>query len=112
MVEEAAEDVLLISAAITGIAPNATQDDSRSRPTGRSRVYTEGAGSMAIAIFIADSMTGEIIGLIKDSRSTSNVWGVNNSVTNTADVRRMFGSWGTQFRNGVRTMQEAQAAQN
>ncbi len=112
VVDESGGSVLLVSAALTGIAPTASQDNSRSRPTGRSRVYTEGAGSIAIAILISDSVTGEIIGLIKDARASSSFWGVNNSVTNAAEVRRMFSTWGNQFRSGVRAMQDAQATQN
>jgi hypothetical protein len=97
VVDEPGDDVLLISAMITAIAPSAAKDDSRSRTAGRSYVITEGAGAIAVAVGFADSETGEILALVKDSRATTNNWGLNNSVTNRADVQRMFNSWAIQI---------------
>lgn len=97
VVDEPGDDVLLISAMITAIAPSAAKDDNRSRPSGRSYVITEGAGSIAVAVTFADSETGEVYALVKDSRGTANNWGLNNSVTNRADVQRMFNSWAIQL---------------
>ncbi len=101
IVEQAGDDVLVISAMITAIAPSAAKDDSRSRPAGRTYVITEGAGSVAVAVGFADSETGEILALVKDSRSTTNNWGLNNSVTNRADVQRMFNSWAIQINSSL-----------
>ncbi len=98
VVSEAGPNVLRLSAAITQIAPNATRDDGRSRNMGRSRVYTEGAGSMTMAFTLADSQTGEVFAIVKDSRSGSPVWGVNNSVSNMGDVRFMFNRWARMLR--------------
>jgi hypothetical protein len=97
IVDEPGDDVLMISAMITAIAPNAAKDDAYSRTAGRSYVITEGAGAIAVAVGFADSETGEILALVKDSRTTSNNWGLNNSVTNRADVQRMFNSWALQI---------------
>lgn len=97
VVDEPGDDVLLISAMITAIAPSAAKDDNRSRPAGRSYVITEGAGSIAVAVTFADSETGEVYALVKDSRGTANNWGLNNSVSNRADVQRMFNSWAIQL---------------
>ena len=101
VVEEPGDDVLQIAAALTGIAPSAAKDDNRSRPTGRSRVYTEGSGSLAVAVVYGDSETGEVLALFKDSRATQNNWGANNSVTNMADVKRLFNSWAIQINDGL-----------
>jgi hypothetical protein len=98
VVTEPGPDVLRISAAITEIAPAASKDDSRSRGTGRSRVYTEGGGAMAIAFGFSDSESGEILAVVKDSRRGSPVWGVNNSVTNMSDVRFLFSRWARMLR--------------
>ena len=98
VVTEPGPGVLRISATVTQIAPNASRDDLRSRPAGRSRVYTEGAGSMAIAFGFSDSESGEIIAVVKDARSGSPTWGVNNSVTNLSDVRFMFARWARMVR--------------
>ena len=101
VVDEPGDDVLEIAAMITAIAPSGPKDDNRSRPTGRSQVYTEGAGSIAVAVAYGDSETGEVLGLAKDSRSSNSYWGANNSVSNMADVRRMFTSWAIAIRDGL-----------
>lgn len=100
--ESGGDDVIAVEGAITTIAPSAPKDDFDSRGTGRSRVYTEGGGSISIAIALADGDSGEILAIVKDTRtSNSNNWGLNNSVTNMADVRRAFSSWGTRVRDGL-----------
>ena len=103
LVDQPGDDVLEIEAIITAIAPSAAKDDNRSRPIGRSYVITEGAGSMAVAVAFGDSETGEVLALVKDSRSSSNasMWGRNNSVTNRADVMRMFNSWAMQINTSL-----------
>ncbi|MEM1113791.1 MAG: DUF3313 family protein [Pseudomonadota bacterium] len=103
--DEPGDDVLEIDAKLLAIAPNAPKDDFSSRPTGRSRVYTEGAGSMAVMVAFGDSETGEVLALIKDSRTATGFWGQNNSVSNLADVRRMFTSWATQINTGLERLQ-------
>jgi hypothetical protein len=97
LAQEAGDDVLEIAAMITALAPSAARDDNRSRPTGRSRVYTEGSGAIAVAVAFGDSETGEVLALVKDSRSSNSHWGANNSVSNRADVQRMFNSWATRL---------------
>lgn len=102
LTSEPADDVLEISAILTAIAPSAAKDDNMSRGVGRTRVYTEGAGSMSIAVAYGDSETGEVLGLAKDSRASNNTsFGINNSVTNRSDVRRMLSSWAANIRVGL-----------
>ena len=101
IVDEPGDDVLEIAAKLLAIAPSAAKDDFQSRPVGRSRVYTEGAGSIAVMVGFGDSETGEVLGLVKDSRSSNSYWGQNNSVSNMADVRRMFDSWAMQIANSL-----------
>ncbi len=96
-----ADDVLKINAMLTELAPNAPKDDNQSRYAGRSRVYTEGAGSIAVAVAFADSKSGEVLALSKDRRRSSQQWGVNNRVTNRAEVRRVFSAWARQVRKGL-----------
>ena len=54
-----------------------------------------------LAVAFGDSQTGEILALVKDSRSSSTHWGMNNSVTNKADVSRMFNSWAMQINTSL-----------
>jgi hypothetical protein len=101
VVDTAGDDVLEIAAMITGIAPTGPKDDNHSRPIGRNQVYTDGAGSIAVAVVYGDSETGEVIGLAKDVRGSNSHWGSNNSVSNKAEVRRIFTGWAISIREGL-----------
>lgn len=95
------DDVLKIEAMITMIAPSGPKDDMTMSTT-RSRVFTEGAGGMSIAIMLADGDSGEVLAIIKDTRNSNNSnWGLNNSVSNLADVRRNFSTWASQIHRGL-----------
>jgi hypothetical protein len=98
LVTAAGDNVLLIAAKLTRIAPTAPKDDNRSRPAGRSAIVTEGAGKISVEVTFSDSETGEVLALAKDTRSGSSLWGLNNSITNQAQVRRVFNSWAIQIR--------------
>ena len=98
VVDEPGPDVLRISATVTQIRPTAPTDNPRSRASGRTRVFTEGAGSMAIAFGFVDSETNEILAVVKDARGGTPTWGVNNSVTNLSDVRFAFARWARMIR--------------
>jgi len=98
LVDEPGSNVLRIAAMLTRIAPNASKDDFRSRPAGRNKVFSEGAGKLDVTVVFSDSESGEVLALAKDTRSGSTIWGVNNSVTNSAEVRRMFNAWAMQIR--------------
>jgi hypothetical protein len=101
VVTEPGDDVLQIAAKLIAIAPSAAKDDHQSRSMGRSRVYTEGFGGLAVAVAFGDSETGEVLGIMKDSKSSNAMWGSNNSVSNLSDVRRMFSAWALQIRGGL-----------
>lgn len=95
------DDVLKIEAMITAIAPSGPKDDM-TQNYGRSRVFTEGAGGMSIAIMLADGDSGEVLAIIKDTRNSNNSnWGLNNSVSNLAEVRRNFNTWAAQIHRGL-----------
>ena len=98
LVSEPGQDVLRISAVVNGIAPSAPADDGRARATGRTRIYTESAGSMTITFGFSDSENGQLLALVKDSRAGTPMWNVNNSVTNMSDVRFMFRRWARMLR--------------
>ncbi|GEM_PF-1146025 len=100
--ETGGDDVLTIEAMLTSIAPSGPKDDAASRTAGRTRVYTEGGGGMSISIMLADGDSGEVLAIIKDTRNSNNSnWGINNSVTNFAEVRRNFNAWGRQIHDGL-----------
>ncbi len=101
IVDEAGPQVLRIHVALTMLAPNAPKDDYKSRYVGRGTVYSKGAGAMTMEARLSDSQSGKSIGLIQDRKNMETFWGVNNSVTNMADVQRVFSVWGRQFRDGL-----------
>ena len=98
IVGEPEDDVLRITATLTAIAPNAPPDSGGSRTIGRSRVYTEGAGTLYIKVVFSDSESGEVLALIKDSKDGSSTWGVNNRAANMGEARRVFNTWATSIR--------------
>lgn len=101
------DDVLRIDTMITAIAPSGPRDDFDSRTVGRSRVYTQGAGGMSIAVMFADGDSGEVLAMIKDTRNSDNsTWGLNNSVSNMAEVRRNFNAWGRKIHDGLLALRE------
>jgi hypothetical protein len=106
------DDVLRLEAMVTRIAPTAPKDDAASRGAGRSYVITDGAGSISVAMLLADGDSGEVLAVIKDTYSSQNNvnWGINNSVTNLAELRRAFNSWGTRLRNGLLALRERASA--
>ncbi|CAA0126206.1 Uncharacterised protein [Halioglobus japonicus] len=97
VVQSIGDNVLRISAKLTRIQPNAPKDDSRSRPVGRSKIISEGGGKLSVEVTFSDSETGEVLALAKDTRSGSSQWGINNSVSNAAEVKRVFNSWARQI---------------
>lgn len=98
VVTDAAADVLRITTVLTALAPNAPPDDGKSRNLGRGRVYTKGTGSVYISVAFADSETGEILAVVKDTKSSRDHFGVNNSVTNFSEVKFMFSGWARAIR--------------
>lgn len=92
VVDVSANDVLLLRPAIIDL--DVTSPDVRE--AGRSRAYTSTTGAATIYLELFDSVSGEILGRAADREvirsGTSNLsW--SNSVTNTADARRLFARW-------------------
>jgi hypothetical protein len=92
VVDGANEDVLLLRPAIIDL--DIAAPDTRS--AGRSRTFTASTGAATLYIQLFDSLSGDIIGRAADRQSVRRSGGTvswSNSVTNTADARRMFGRW-------------------
>ena len=92
IVEESAEDVLLVRPAIINLDVNAPDTMS----AGRSRTYTSTAGEMTLYIEIYDSVTGDLIAKALDRRIDTYRQGYytwTNSVTNSAAAKRILGGW-------------------
>ena len=92
IVEESADDVLLVRPAIINLDVNAPDTMS----AGRSRTFTSTAGEMTLYIEIYDSVTGDLIAKALDRRVDNSRQGFytwTNSVTNTAAAKRILKGW-------------------
>ncbi len=93
VVDEAAEDVLLIRPAIINL--NVTAPDTPH--AGRTSSYTASAGEMTLYLEIFDSVTGDLIAKALDrqvdnaARQGFYTW--TNSVTNKRAAERILGGW-------------------
>jgi len=89
--------VLIIRPAIIDL--DVTAPDTRS--AGRTRDFAATAGAATLYMELFDSVSGDMIGRAADRsviRSSGGRISWTNSVTNTAEARRMFGRWADQLR--------------
>jgi hypothetical protein len=98
VVDFGGDDVLLLRPAIINLDVAAPDTQT----AGRSRTFTATAGAATLYIELFDSVTGDILGRAADNqragRGGGNVsW--SNSVTNSAEARRIFGRWANILRD-------------
>jgi hypothetical protein len=94
-------DTLIVAPQVADIVLAAPVDSSRR--SGRTRVYTQGAGSIAISAVFADGGTGQVVGMATARNRQSNIWRINNRVTNMADARTAFNEWARMLRDQLRS---------
>lgn len=100
LVTEPGKDVLEMQAAIINLY--ITAPDVSMQTAGRTRVYTSDAGHMTLITQLHDSVTGQLLARAYDHRdSGADVWQWSNSVTNTAEARRIITSWATALRKAL-----------
>ena len=109
LVTASGKDVLEMRAAIVNLYINAP--DVSMQTTAVSKVYTTDAGEMTLIMQLHDSVTGQLIARAYDRRdaSTSGMWTWTNSVTNTAEARRIIGIWATALRKAFDAAHEPAA---
>jgi len=109
LVESTGKDVLEMRAAIVNLYINAP--DVSMQTAGRTKVYTADAGEMTLIMQLHDSVTGQLIARAYDRRdaSQSGMWTWTNSVTNTAEARRIIGIWATALRKAFDAAHESAA---
>lgn len=98
-VTTAQADTLIVAVQVIDIKLAAPIEGSRVGNAGRSRTYSRGGGSIAIAAVLADGASGQVVGEAADRKYPADIWGINNSVTNLSQARTMFLSWGRALRN-------------
>jgi hypothetical protein len=101
LVTEAGPDVLEMRAAIVNLYINAP--DVSMQTSGRTKVYTADAGEMTLILQLHDSVTGQLLARAYDQRAgvESGQWNWSNSVTNTAEAKRIISVWATQLRKAL-----------
>jgi len=102
--EEAGPDVLIIVGALHDIVSYVPPDQ-----VGRGDIYLSSVGEATLIMEARDSLSGETIFRAVDRRAAEQVGGggtVSNSVTNTAEVRRMASRWATRLREGLDSIHE------
>lgn len=85
-------DVLTVSAKVVEIAPLASKDDTKGRPTNM-EVYSEGMGTMTLEITLYDSVSGKPQAIITDQRDLGRLWEKNSRASNNVQVRIAFDHW-------------------
>jgi len=98
IVDAAGPDVLRVSAAVVDLYINAPD----TMQAGRSRTYVTSAGEMTLIAELRDSDSGQILARAADRKNASSspmTW--TNSVTNTAEARRIMRSWAQALRGAL-----------
>jgi len=96
-----AADTLRVHTAVINIDVNAPDQMT----AGRSRTFSETAGSAVLVLEVRDSQTNEILGRVADGRVAGNSsMYIRNRGTNRADFRRLFKLWANSSANGLTTL--------
>lgn len=96
-VNEASANTIKVKATLVEIAPIGSKDDFKGRPT-KTKVYSEGVGTMTLKIEITDATSGKVLALVSDQRDLGKVWEENNRVTFNQKVRLAFDAWARRLR--------------
>jgi hypothetical protein len=101
LVNEPAQDVVEIQAAIVNLY--ITAPDVSMQTSARTKVYTSDAGQMTLIMQLHDSVTGQLLARAYDHRDggTGGMWQWTNSVTNTAEARRIISTWASALRKAL-----------
>ena len=90
LVQTGGDDVLLVQAALINVYINAPASASAA-----TRSYVMDAGRMTLVMQLADSVTGQMLARVVDTKDGSDTRIVQwaNSVTNSAEARKAIGQW-------------------
>ncbi|MGA1370729.1 MAG: DUF3313 family protein [Pseudomonadales bacterium] len=106
-VEEVDESTLILRPAIINL--DITVPDASMGP-GQKGAFSTSAGSMTLYLEIFDGLTGEILARVADrqtERSSRMTW--HDSVTNTADAKRVIKAWAVSLREGMQQVRQLSA---
>ena len=89
---ESASDTLILRAKVLEIAPLASKDDLKGRPT-LMDVYSEGFGRMTVAFEFYDSVSNKLVFAATDEHDLGKIWEKNDRVQTAMQVRLAFDYW-------------------
>ncbi|NIP15469.1 MAG: DUF3313 family protein [Pseudomonadales bacterium] len=98
IVTEPGPDVLIVRGALLDVVSRVPPD-----PVGRSNTYLDSVGEATLVIELADSQSGSVLVRAVDRRAAQQTgWMTEStSVTNAAEVRRLFSSWARLVRTAL-----------
>jgi len=96
-------DTLIVAPVVMKIRLNAPIENTRQSYSGRGRTYSQGGGSITIAAALADGGNSEVIAQVVDHSYPSDMWRVNNAVTNLADAKQAFAKWARALRETLKS---------
>ncbi len=102
IVTEPGEDVLFVRTWLMDLLVTAPPE----RTSARDRVYVASAGEVTLVVELRDSLTGELLARAADRRAVQASAGTlqrSISVTNVAEVRRLFARWARLLRERLDT---------
>ena len=99
LVEESADDVLILRPAIINLDVNAPDTMS----AGRSRTYAQSAGEMTLYVEVFDSQTNALIAKALDRKNDRHTGFITwqTSVSNAQGARRILRGWAESLRDGL-----------
>lgn len=100
IVDEPGPDVLMVRGAILDVTSYVPPDPIG----GRSYIYLSSVGAATLVLELRDSETGTILARSVDRRAAETIGGTftrSNSVTNSAEARRLIRHWATRLREGL-----------
>ena len=95
-------DTLIIAGQVLNIRLAAPIESTRRGFTGSGMTFSQGAGTMTIALAFADGPTGHVIAEVADHYMPAQIWGINNSVANRAQAIQGFNKWAGEVRDALR----------
>jgi hypothetical protein len=96
-------DTLIVAPEIRKIILNAPTYNSRVTYGGMGFSVSKGGGSITLGAVLADGASKMVIAEVIDRQYGSNIWGLNNRVTNFAQARDAFDAWANDLTNKLQS---------
>ena len=103
LVDTPQANTLIVAPEIRRIILNAPTYNSRATYSGMGFTVSQGGGSITMGAVLADGASKMVIAEVVDRQYGSNIWGLNNSVTNFAQARDAFDAWANDLVNKLQS---------